>query len=332
MPKMEAASLTLKISLDRIIDTGNIREKEKYGPNEKGEYPPEIIELAQSIKTIGQLQPIVVKQTGEDYEIVAGGRRRAAFQYLKSTGEDFSMIDAKIVTGDKLSIQLVENLQREDLTASEREAAIFQLAQTGIKQHEIAAQLSKSKSFVSINISAYKIRFAGREAGVDLSNVETSTLSELASIPEDMLVGTLRELVRMGGTRASASTLATDYKKYKDTPPPTDPGPAPQPIPTKNDELDPLAKGGEIPAQPKKPERKPLINTRPQDNPPESKNEPKEEPIEAPHRMVDVNIVLTVIYDYIKDMKKTDNDFAKTIAAETAEYLLALILKRLDDA
>jgi ParB/RepB/Spo0J family partition protein len=165
MPKMEAASLTINISLAQIVDTGNIREKEKYSPNEKGEWPQDIIDLATSIKTIGLLQPINVRSNGEIdgvkmYEITSGNRRRAAHEYLVSQGEDFNQIAARIITGNKTAIQLVENIQRENLTAQETETAIFQLTET-MKQKEIAAQLSKTPAYVSVNVSAYKIRKKG---------------------------------------------------------------------------------------------------------------------------------------------------------------------------
>ena len=200
MPKLEPESMTIKISLSQIIDSGNIRDLKKYGPNEKGEYPEDIRELAQSIKTVGQLQPVNVKIAGEvdgikQYELIAGFRRRAAFQYLCSCGDDFNQINATIATGEKLIIQLVENIQREDLTAPEREAAIFKLAdEIGLKQKEIAAQLSKTAAYVSINISAWKMRMAAQSAGVDISRIETSTLSELLSVPDADILNILRDL------------------------------------------------------------------------------------------------------------------------------------------
>jgi len=339
MPKLESASLVQKISLAQIIDTGNIREKEKYGPNEKGEFPKEIIELANSIKTVGQLQPVILKLAGEvdkikQYELIAGFRRRAAFQYLCSLGENYNMIDAIIVTGDKLTIQLVENIQREDLTASEREAAIFQLSENGMKQVEIAAQLSKNKSYVSINISAYKMRQAAQKESIDLSGIETSTLAELLSVPNADLISVLRELLRLGGTRSTANILAAKYKKGKDTAPPpqtpVNPSGVKEP-PSKIEEPDPLM-GGDIPIEPQEPKEP----SKPKPPPPQV------EPVEVDHRVIDANIILTVIYDYIKDVEKfirDDNlnatETLRTVRVsqiEAAKDILALIHKRLDNA
>ena len=326
MPKLEAESLTQKIGLDQIIDNGNIREKEKYGPNEKGDYPAEIMELAESIKSIGQLQPINVKLIGEvdgtkQFELIAGGRRRAAFQYLCSIGEDFSRIDAKITTGNKLTIQLVENIQREDLSASEREAAIFQLAESGLKQSEIAAQLSKPKAYVSIHISAFEMRQQAEKAEIDTSGIETSTFSELLSIPENDLIKVITDLVNFGGTRSIAKQLAKQYKK-----PAAPPDEKPETPPEENiADIDPLAGENTLPGA--SPEPPPIT---PDENPPPvtpEKRRPllgtkEEEPIEAAHRVVDVNIILTIIFNYIN---KTAGE-----RKEAAKDILAIIHKELD--
>jgi ParB/RepB/Spo0J family partition protein len=330
MPKMEAQSMTIKISLCDIIETGNIREKEKYSPNEKGEYPKEIIDLAMSIKTVGQLQPINVKLAGEaegrkQYEIIAGNRRYYAHKYLVSIGEDFNQITATITTGNKTVIQLIENIQREDLTAQEREAAIFQLSESGMKQKEIAAQLSKDAPFVSINISAYKIRKKGITAGIDLSGVETSTLSEFLAVPDDEIISLLGDLVRLGGTRVIAGVLAERFKNKKDAPLKIliSGGDIPTRVLGKagnDDENDPLMTGGEIPAEPTEPPKKTQGKAAPRIN----------EPIEAEHREIDLNIVLTVIYDYIKDLEKNGIDGNdRALMINTAKNILALIHKAL---
>ena len=335
MPKMETASLTQKISLSDIIDTGNIRELKKYGPDNQGVFPEEIIELAQSIRNNGQIQPVVVKIAGENdgrkqYELIAGFRRRAAFQYLCSKGDDFNMINASIVTGDKLIIQLVENIQRADLSAREREAGIFQLLESGLKQNEIAAQLSKSKSYVSIHVSAYKMRIAAEGAGIDTADIETSTFGELLAIPENDLIPAVKELASMGGTRAAARTLAQNFKNPgKPEPPPLAPPPAPLPEekddpptasspPPDTGDIDPLV-GMDEP----EPETAPPP---PEEKTPEKPEVKKPEPerFEADHRIIDVNVILEVILKYI--------DAASGEKEEAAKDILALIHERLDNA
>jgi ParB/RepB/Spo0J family partition protein len=336
MPKMEPASLTQKISLAKIIDTGNIREMGKYGPNEKGEYPEEIRELAESIKTNGQIQPVVVKEAGERdgekiYELIAGFRRRAAFEYLRSRGDDYNMINASIITGDKLIIQLVENIQRADLTAREREAGIYQLLESGLKQNEIAAQLSKSKPYISIHISAYKMRLAAENAGIDTKDVETSAFRELLGIPEHNIIPVIDELVRLGGTSAVANRLAKEFKAPPELPPLNDDKPAPfEPDEPPPDNIDPLAGQNSAPDESSS-EPAPLPppdNTKPS---PQKGYKPllktdEPERIEADHRIVDVNTILTIIYDYME--KKAVDKSEKTVC----KNLIALIHGQLDNA
>jgi ParB/RepB/Spo0J family partition protein len=150
---MESTGKVRQISLAQIKESKNIRT----------EYA-DIEELAESIRTVGLIEPVAVKSLGkngdgiEEYELAAGYRRHRAFQYLCDKGESFSMIDAVVVQGDKLTIQLVENLQRSDLSPADREAGIFQLAEAGNGIKEIAARLSKSEAFVSRNFAAYKVR------------------------------------------------------------------------------------------------------------------------------------------------------------------------------
>jgi hypothetical protein len=63
-----------------------------------------------------------------------------------------------VVQGDKLTIQLVENLQRSDLSPRDREAGIFQFTEAKNSIKEIASRLSKSETFVYRNLIAYRVR------------------------------------------------------------------------------------------------------------------------------------------------------------------------------
>jgi ParB/RepB/Spo0J family partition protein len=358
---MEKENLTQMIGLDRIIDTGNIREQEKYGPDENGNFPDDIRELAESIKKSGLLEPIIVKEAGEvdgvkQYELVAGFRRRAAFQYLCAQNLNYNQIEAKIVTGDKLTIQLIENIQRSDLSAIERERAVYQMSENGIKQNEIAAQLGKSKSFVSIHISAYKMRVLTDKYGIKTEGIETSALSELLSIPDTDLPEVIKDLVNFGGTRSAARQLAAAYAEKKNPPLEMD-------VNDLNISMD-GGEGEEPQAEPEletgdTPEEKTEIETEPlpaRTPPPPDEMEPEEklekekqaldkktEPEPFPsrpeiyHAEIDVNIILTCIYDYINGIKKKLPDkgiesLTENAKIEAANDIIALIHERLKNA
>ena len=107
--------------------------------------------LADSIRTHGVIQPIVVRELGglqENYEIIAGERRwRAA----RMAGLD--EIPAVVMTGDELKVAevaLIENLQRKDLNPIEEAMAYRALIEKfGLKQEEVAQQAGKSRSAVA---------------------------------------------------------------------------------------------------------------------------------------------------------------------------------------
>ncbi len=110
--------------------------------------PEALAQLADSIAANGVLQPILVRQTGERYEIIAGERR---FRGAKLAG--LGEIPAIIVEADDLTAAryaLIENLQREDLNPYEEAVAYDRLMKEfGLSQEEIAGQLGKSRSAVA---------------------------------------------------------------------------------------------------------------------------------------------------------------------------------------
>lgn len=106
-------------------------------------------ELAQSIRQQGLLQPLVVRPIGENkYEILAGERRWRACQLASLT--EVPVIVKTVSDEEAVVIALVENLQREDLTALESARAMDQLMKNHALTHQqVAALLSKSRSHVS---------------------------------------------------------------------------------------------------------------------------------------------------------------------------------------
>lgn len=107
-----------------------------------------LLELSASIQAIGVLQPILVRPSGEKFELIAGERRwRAA----RSAG--LSVIPAIVrVTDDVSSVEqaLVENLHRQDLTPLEEAAAYQQLLEDFNMTHEnVATKVGKSRSAIT---------------------------------------------------------------------------------------------------------------------------------------------------------------------------------------
>lgn len=105
-------------------------------------------ELAASLKTYGMIQPVVVKKSGDYYELIAGERRwRAA----KIAGlEKIPVVVKDWEEGEAFEAALVENLQREDLNPIE-EAESYQRLQEefSLSQEQIAQKVGKSRSAVT---------------------------------------------------------------------------------------------------------------------------------------------------------------------------------------
>lgn len=178
----------------------------------------EIEELASSIRQNGLMNPITVRPPETDadgnktYEVIAGGRRIRAHQWLCEHGDDFSLIECCIRTGDKWALQMIENIQRTDLTPREKENAVAKALEEGLTQTQIAEKLSKPIQWVSDIVAGAKIRKAADEAGLNTEEITTKTLSQLRSIPADKLQDCLKELIAEGGTYRAATRMMQEEK------------------------------------------------------------------------------------------------------------------------
>ncbi len=105
-------------------------------------------ELANSIKEHGVFQPIIVKKSIKGYEIIAGERRVKASQLAGL--EEIPAIIRDFNDTQMMEIALLENLQREDLTAIEEANAYKKLQETlSLTQEELAKRLGKSRSHIT---------------------------------------------------------------------------------------------------------------------------------------------------------------------------------------
>jgi ParB family chromosome partitioning protein len=109
--------------------------------------PEGIAELARSVAQKGVLQPLLVRPNGSGYEIVAGERR---FRAAQQAGlESVPVVVKTLSDRETLEIALIENVQREDLSAVEEARAFKQLLEFGLSQEEVADAVGKSRSAVA---------------------------------------------------------------------------------------------------------------------------------------------------------------------------------------
>jgi len=115
-----------------------------------------LVELADSIKASGLLQPLVVRAAGSAYELIAGERRWRAVQRL-----GWAVVPVVLREADDralLTLALIENLQRDDLTPID-EATGYQrlMAEFTLPQAEVARLVGKDRSTVSNSLRLLKL-------------------------------------------------------------------------------------------------------------------------------------------------------------------------------
>lgn len=125
----------------------NLLQSNPYQPRQKFD-EAKLQEMAVSIKEKGVLQPILVRESSNRYEIIAGERRyRAA---ILAGLESVPVIIVKATNRELLEMALIENLQREDLNPIEQ-AQGFKMLQSefGLSQEEIGERMGISREAVT---------------------------------------------------------------------------------------------------------------------------------------------------------------------------------------
>ncbi|WP_313346904.1 ParB/RepB/Spo0J family partition protein [Lacrimispora sp.] len=115
-----------------------------------------LLELAESMKEYGVLQPLLVQKKGDFYEIIAGERRwRAA----KLAGlKEVPVVIREYTKQQSMEIALIENVQREDLNPIEEAKAYQRLMQEfSLKQEEIAARVAKNRVTITNSMRLLKL-------------------------------------------------------------------------------------------------------------------------------------------------------------------------------
>ena len=132
-----------EISLDKV-------QTNQYQPRDQFD-EESLLELADSIRENGLIQPITVRQNRFGYEIIAGERRYRACKMLGYKQMPALIVDADDIESARLA--LVENIQREDLSPLEEANGYLQMLKlTGLTQQQLAASLGKSQSAIANKI------------------------------------------------------------------------------------------------------------------------------------------------------------------------------------
>jgi ParB family chromosome partitioning protein len=143
------------------VDTGQIRPG-RYQPRTQMD-PEALAELANSIRTQGLLQPVVVRPVGGGYELIAGERRWRAAQMAGL--KQVPAIVREVPDESAMVMALIENIQREDLNPMEEAAGVQRLIDEFRMTHEQAADaVGRSRSATTNLLRLLKLAKPVQEA------------------------------------------------------------------------------------------------------------------------------------------------------------------------
>ena len=193
------------IELDKIVPN-------RYQP--RREFSDDSIkELAETLDKDGLLQPIVVREDGEDhYEIIAGERR---YRAAKSLGWETIPAIVKNMDDDQAaSLALIENLQREDLNPIDEAKAYTNLMKLNdLTQTALAKDMGKSQSYV-----ANKLRLLKLDDDVQKALIEGKITARhgraLLNLSEDDQERVLKEIEEKGLNVKQTEEIAKDVDAY----------------------------------------------------------------------------------------------------------------------
>ncbi len=193
------------ININRI-DVNPLQPRKEFG---------DLSDLVNSIKEKGVLEPILVRNKEDRYEIIAGERR---YQASKIAGlQQIPCIEIEVDDRGSLEISLVENLQRKNLDPFEEASALQKLCDSFQYTHEqIAKKLGKSRSSITEILSLNKVPHHIRDECRHADIRSRSTLFQIARLNQESDMQDLINRIKNDGlTRDDARDFKKDHIKAK---------------------------------------------------------------------------------------------------------------------
>jgi ParB family chromosome partitioning protein len=176
--------------------------------------PRKIIELAESIREKGLMEPIILTPRNGRYEIVAGDRRFLAHEHLGRI--EIPAIIREVDDKDIIIYRAIENLQRENLSPME-EARAYHTMRTdgGMNIQEICRNTSKHENTVRRFLKLYEMP-ADFQNAVNSRDVAIAVVEELIKVDDPRMRSYFLQLaVENGITQKVAEMWVSDYFKSK---------------------------------------------------------------------------------------------------------------------
>ena len=145
---VEALAASAGAPIGRLIPIDRIDPN----PNQPRQVMGDLSELMASIAEKGVIEPLIVRQRGERFQIIAGERR---YQAAVQVGlRELPVVIRDVDDTEIIEVALVENIQRKDLTAFEEAEALFSLAGRSSYTHEaLARKLGKSRTSITESLA-----------------------------------------------------------------------------------------------------------------------------------------------------------------------------------
>lgn len=170
-----------------------------------------LLELSESIKEHGILQPIVVVKQGEKYQIVAGERRWRAAQLAELA--TVPVIVRTLDDQSRLEMAIVENAQREDLNPIELATAYAKLkTQFNLTNEEIGQRVGKSAGSVINTMRLLKLPEEAKKAMQEHGLME-GPMRPLISADPEMVHEILPKMIEEGWSARKVERYIADHKK-----------------------------------------------------------------------------------------------------------------------
>lgn len=178
-----------------------------------------LAELADSIRTLGVIQPITVKRNTDDQYVIISGERR--WRASKIAGlETIPAYIREVDDADLHAMALVENIQRQDLNAIEIALGLQRLIdECGVTQDALSERVGKKRSTIANYMRLLKlpaeVQLAIKEGIISMGHAKA-----IAGVPENKQLKLLKQCVKKGLSVRQTEELARAMTAEKPTPAP----------------------------------------------------------------------------------------------------------------
>jgi ParB family chromosome partitioning protein len=173
-------------------------------------------ELAESMRTYGVIQPLLVRESGDFYTIIAGERRYRAARIAGLT--EVPVVIKEYAPMDELQVALIENIQRQDLTPIEEAQCYARLMdEFFFSAEKIAKQVGKSKHAITAMLQLLKLAPATQQFAVT-GELTASHAKVLLAIEDERVQSNLAERIADEGlsVRATENAVAAALRDAAD--------------------------------------------------------------------------------------------------------------------